>query len=232
MPGQAWNDDWPGELARIQQNAAALIRSIAHEAHDWSTVPGATEVLDWHTRLYEDCRVPVAGYVGHFRGNPTIKELIGYEVGVGRRQPDGLTEKVGVYSKDLAVEIPTLITQIQAGIRQLDSVLEPGRRPVMGEAVEAVVLLAARIHGEGVRIHPFANGNGRTERVWEFHRATLFASCLCSSQATPCRHCVPSRGQRLDGPSAGLHRRQWASHCVVRADVGSIAGQLRRCHCQ
>lgn len=167
MPRPAWNDDSPDDPARIQQNAAALIRSIAHEAHDWSTVPGAAEVLKWHTRLYdEDCRVPVAGYIGHFRGDPTVRELVGYEVGVGRLQPDGLTEKVGVYSKDLAVAIPALVAQIQAGIRRLDSALEPGVHPATSEAVEAVVLLAARVHGEWVRLHPFANGNGRTARVW------------------------------------------------------------------
>ena len=166
MPRPVWNDDWPGDLARIQQNAAALIRSIAHKAHDWSVVPGAREVLDWHIQLYQSCRVPVAGYVGHFRGDPSVAELIGYEVGVGRLQSDGLPEKVGVYSTDLAVQIPALIAQIQAGIRHLDSVLEPGQRPVTTEAVEAVVLLAARVHGEWVRLHPFANGNGRTARVW------------------------------------------------------------------
>lgn len=166
MPGPAWNDDWPDDLPRIQQNAAALIRSIANAAHDWSVVPGAAEVLDWHTWLYRGCRVPVAGYVGHFRGDPAVNELVGYEVGVGRLQPDGLPEKVGVYSKDLAVQIPTLIAQIQAGIRHLDSALEPGLRPVTSEAIGAVVLLAARVHGEWVRIHPFANGNGRTARVW------------------------------------------------------------------
>jgi len=166
VPRPAWNNDSPGDLALIQQNAGALIRSIAQKAHDWSVVPGAGEVLDWHSQLYQGCRVPVAGYVGHFRGDPTVAELVGYEVGVGRLQPDGLPQKVGVYSTDLAVQIPTLIAQIQAGIRHLDSVLEPGRRPATSEAAEAVVLLAARVHGEWIRLHPFANGNGRTARVW------------------------------------------------------------------
>lgn len=165
MPRPAWNDDWPSDLARIQQNALALVRSLAQKAHDWSAIPGTDEVLDWHRQLYQGCRVPVAGYVGHFRGDPTVTELVGYEVGNGRLQPDGLPEKVGVYSKDLAVQIPTLLAQIQAAIARLDTALEPGR-PATSEAVQAVVLLAARVHGEWVRLHPFANGNGRTARIW------------------------------------------------------------------
>lgn len=108
----------------------------------------------------------MAGYVGHFRGDTTVKELVGYEVGVGKTQPDGLPERVGVWSKDLAREIPSLIAQIQAGIGQLDSALEPGTPPVNHAAVEAAVLLAARVHGDWIRLHPFANGNGRTARVW------------------------------------------------------------------
>lgn len=110
--------------------------------------------------------MPVAGYLGHFRGDPTVAELAGYEVGIGRLQSDGVPEKVGVYSKDLAVAIPTLLAQIHAAIARLDSVLEVGHRPGTGEAVEAVVLVAARVHGEWVRLHPFANGNGRIARIW------------------------------------------------------------------
>lgn len=129
-------------------------------------MPGADEVLDWHRRLYQGCRVPVAGYVGHFRGDPAVTELVGYEGGIGRLQPDGLAEKVGVYSKDLAAQVPALLAQARAAIARLDSVLESGQRPETSEAVEAVVLLAARVHGEWIRLHPFANGNGRTARIW------------------------------------------------------------------
>lgn len=166
MPGRPWNEDSRADLARIKVNAAALIRSIAADAHDWATVPDADRARDWHARLYAGCRVPVAGYVGHFRGDPAVTELVGYEIGIGRRRRDGLPDKLGVYSKDLVEQIPRLITQIQAGIAQLDSALEAGVRPVTNEAVEAVVLLTARVHGEWIRLHPFSNGNGRTARVW------------------------------------------------------------------
>lgn len=166
MPGRPWNEDSRADLARIRANAAALITSIAADAHDWTTLPDADRARDWHARLYAGCQVPVPGYVGHFRGDPAVKELVGYEIGIGRRRRDGLPEKLGVFSKDLAAEIPRLITQIQAGITQLDSALNPGLRPVTNDAVEAVVLLTARVHGEWIRLHPFANGNGRTARVW------------------------------------------------------------------
>lgn len=166
MPARPWNEDSRADLARIKVNAAALIRSIAEEAHDWTILPDADRVLNWHARLYAGCRVPVPGYIGHFRGDPAVQELVGYEIGIGRRRRDGLPEKLGVFSKDLAEQIPTLIAQIHAGITQLDSALEPAVRPVTNEALEAVVLLTARVHGEWIRLHPFANGNGRTARVW------------------------------------------------------------------
>jgi fido (protein-threonine AMPylation protein) len=166
VPGRPWNEDSRADLARIKANAATLIRSIADDARDWTILPDADRARDWHAQLYAGCQVPVAGYVGHFRGDPAVKELVGYEIGIGRRRRDGLPEKLGVFSKDLAEQIPRLIAQIQAGIAQLDSALEPGVRPVTNEAVEAVVLLTARVHGEWIRLHPFANGNGRTARVW------------------------------------------------------------------
>jgi hypothetical protein len=34
------------------------------------------------------------------------------------------------------------------------------------KAMRSTLLLAAILHGEWVRIHPFANGNGRTARLW------------------------------------------------------------------
>ena len=34
------------------------------------------------------------------------------------------------------------------------------------DSLEAVIDLSAWAHAEWVRIHPFANGNGRTARIW------------------------------------------------------------------
>lgn len=137
---------------------------------------GEADVLNWHRRLYAGCRVPRAGYVGHFRGDVGVRDLVGYEVAMGRRRlADGFPEKVGVWSAELGIAIPSLIAGIQAGIRTLDSALEAGERPVTPDAVEAVVLLAARTHGEWIRLHPFANGNGGTGRVWANYIAMRYS---------------------------------------------------------
>jgi Fic family protein len=41
-----------------------------------------------------------------------------------------------------------------------------GGPPDDARRLAAVVQLAGLAHGEWVRIHPFANGNGRTARLW------------------------------------------------------------------
>jgi hypothetical protein len=47
----------------------------------------------------------------------------------------------------------------------LDSIL-PARQEPDADQLAAIVDLCAWIHAEWVRIHPFANGNGRTARLW------------------------------------------------------------------
>jgi hypothetical protein len=48
----------------------------------------------------------------------------------------------------------------------LDDVVPVDRLPGDDRELHAVLALCAALHGEWVRIHPFANGNGRTARVW------------------------------------------------------------------
>ena len=165
MPSPVWNADARSDLSRIQTNAAALLASLAGAAAQ-RRLPDLDMALSWHRQLYAGCAVPVAGYVGHFRGDPAIPQLVGYEVGIGRRQPDRLPEKVGVWSGQLGAELPKLLARVHAGLAQLDPALEPGVRPSTADGVQGVVQLAAAVHGEWIRLHPFANGNGRTARVW------------------------------------------------------------------
>jgi Fic/DOC family len=164
VPGPPWEDD-PRDLPLIGRNAATLLSSLQAVART-RALPTLADALGWHSALYVGCRVSVAGYVGHLRGDPAVPELVEYEVGVGPLLPDGLPERVGVWSARVAAEMAALMPKIHAGLQYLDGLLPVGQRPRSVDQLHDVVALTAVVHGEWVRIHPFANGNGRTARTW------------------------------------------------------------------
>ena len=97
-------------------------------------LPTPEELCRWHARLYAGCDVPVAGYVGHFRGDPTVKELIDYEVGLGVRLKDGNLEKMGVWARKASEEMHAVLAGLHAVFAELDARLPVGeatydRRP-------------------------------------------------------------------------------------------------------
>lgn len=66
--------------------------------------------------------------------------------------------RVGAALKDFE----SLLQQVLAALDHA----HPVGTPLDGDGLAAVVEVAAWAHGEWVRIHPFANGNGRTARNW------------------------------------------------------------------
>lgn len=164
MSRPSWEDD-PADLPTIGRNAAQLIAGL-HAAADDRSLPTLADVLSWHKTLYRGCRVPLAGYVGRFRGDASVPELIEYEVGLGPMQPDGFFERMGLPSARVAPAVDQLLPSVHAALQRLDEVLPVGSRPRTVDELHAVVALSAQVHGEWVRIHPFANGNGRTARTW------------------------------------------------------------------
>jgi fido (protein-threonine AMPylation protein) len=127
---------------------------------------GLAHTREWHQRIYEGCSVPARCYVGDFRGDPTHPELVDYEVGVGPTLPDGWPQGVGVWASDLDASLADFEQGVARAFATLDAALPPGQRPADVDELHAVVALTAELHGEWVRLHPFANGNGRTARVW------------------------------------------------------------------
>ncbi len=165
MPGPSWVDDDPSDASRIGASCGRLLAELAAAAPHRAQLT-LSDACMWHRRIYHGCTVPDADYLGHFRGDPNHPALIGYEVGVGPDLADGLPEKVGIWSPDVERELQGFIAGLHAACRVLDPAIPVGGRPRTVDELHEVVALTAEVHGEWVRIHPFANGNGRTARIW------------------------------------------------------------------
>jgi hypothetical protein len=153
-----WSDDQPTDLPRIVANIAGLWPSVEADAKA-RTTPSLELALMWHQAIYDGVSVPDADYVGAIRdSDPAHPCLVDYEVGVGSAP--------GVLARDVPDALDAYIRAVRQVIASLDRAVPSATTPNEGPVVMATVRLCAYAHGEWVRIHPFANGNGRTARVW------------------------------------------------------------------
>ncbi len=121
--------------------------------------------------------MPVAGYLGHFRGDPVVRELVDYEVGLGAPLKDGNLEKMGVWASRVNEEMTAVLAGLHAVFAELDARLPVGQPPSTADEILQVISFAALAHGECLRVHPFANGNGRIAR--------LLVAFICMRYAVP-----------------------------------------------
>ncbi len=157
MP-RAWNEDPPGCEQQILANAAHVLREIAAAAAR-RRAPSVTMAQEWHRRLYAGVALPVPYYAGEPRdSDPECPELEGYEVAVGRF--------AGTPSRQVPEALAGFESSARRAVAALDAAVAAGRLPADGRELHGVLSLCAVLHGEWVRIHPFANGNGRTARLW------------------------------------------------------------------
>lgn len=164
MPGPSWDDDDPGDATRISTNCHQVLRKIQRDAQARAGI-SEVDAREWHRLLYQGCAVPSTIYVGNFRGDAAHHELADYEVGIGRRLSDGYPEKMGVWARDVAPTVSRFFQALGSALPVLDQNIPPGSKPQDAAAIGEVITLAAAAHGEWLRIHPFANGNGRTARL-------------------------------------------------------------------
>jgi hypothetical protein len=154
----AWDDDSPADIQRIVANVKALWPSIEMSAAA-RPVPDLALALGWHRAIYAGVAVPDPDYVGNVRdSDPTLPCLVDYEVIVGTTP--------GALARDVPTSLDGFIRAAQTATAALDGGTTPGVAPTDPATVSSVVRLCALAHGEWIRIHPFANGNGRTARIW------------------------------------------------------------------
>ncbi len=153
-----WNDDDPAALKVITENLRAILRQIVLQARHRKP-PSVTMAKHWHRQIYQGVQLPVPYYRGEIRNSdPALPELYGYEVAIGTRP--------GVPSRDVPAQLENFEGFMVQAVERLDRGIRSGEKPDGPGEIHSVLTLCAIAHGEWVRIHPFANGNGRTARLW------------------------------------------------------------------
>ena len=153
----AWDEDDPRDADLLEQNLTHILGEIVRDA-PLRQQPTVSMAQEWHRQIYRGMRLPIPYYAGEIRdSDPELPELFGYEVAVG--------PYLGVASQLVPEQLAQFESTMQQAVEVLDTAMPVGSRPSDAQS-RSVVSLCANAHGEWIRIHPFANGNGRTARLW------------------------------------------------------------------
>jgi fido (protein-threonine AMPylation protein) len=145
--------DWDDDSPRLHANLSAVLDKLAADAPRRRRF-SVEHAREWQRRTMAGLQVPDASYVGAFRGEPGLEDV---EVVIGTAY--------GVAAAEVAAELAAFESTLTAIVERLDA-RYPDADDLDADGLEAVIELAAWAHSEWVRIHPFANGNGRTARLW------------------------------------------------------------------
>jgi fido (protein-threonine AMPylation protein) len=144
--------DWDADSPRLRRNLASVRHAIADGANRRET-PSLELVREWHRQIMDGLDVPDARYVGRFRGEAGVR----VDISIGAAD--------GVPYREVGTQLADFESRLQSIVAALDDQRPPGA-PIDTDTIAAVADLAGWAHAEWVRIHPFANGNGRTARLW------------------------------------------------------------------
>ena len=156
----------------------------------------------WQAQIMDDLTpVGVAdkSWYGKFRGEMG-QEYIGVKIASYEGTPPQQVEE----------ELAKFIKRTQRIISEYDEKMlttdEHGNRVVVQDlddsVIRAIIGLMALVHGEWTRIHPFANGNGRTARLWANWIAMRYG-------LTPFVTLRPRPGKQYEMASSLAMQGQW-----------------------
>jgi Fic/DOC family protein len=145
--------DWDDDTPRLRSNLAKVFGKVRDEAIRRG--PLTIEVArSWQLDIMQGLVAPEPQLVGRFRGETGLEN---YGVKVG--------DLAGVRASDVSAELAEFDRKVRLAIAELDQLISPAQE-LTGDDLAAILTLSAWAHSEWVRIHPFANGNGRTARLW------------------------------------------------------------------
>lgn len=153
---------WDEDSAQLRRNLREAQRDAAEAAVARRPLTLDT-IKGWHRRIMQGLDIPNAAnlkvapadLIGEFRGPPKLP-------GIGAR----IGDRLGIASDQVGQQCREFIGTLQQLLDRFDQML-PGepRDRLNRDARRGVAEAAAWAHCEWVRIHPFANGNGRTARL-------------------------------------------------------------------
>ncbi len=198
--------DWDENSSGLEANLTEILTDIYRESQLRLT-PSIKATKGWHRVLLRGLAVPDQRFVAAFRGENGLRN-----VGV---RVDG---HMGVPPGHVAAELARFETKLQQLVAETDRYLPPGTLSNNDE-LAAVLDLCAWAHAEWVRIHPFANGNGRIARLWANSLALRYG-------LPPFVRLRPRPG--FGYAEAGAHAMQgdWQSTAVVFGRL--LEAELRR----
>lgn len=145
--------DWDQASPQLRRNLRQLLTEIRDNA--FARKPLRLEdAKHWHRAMMKGLTTPDQSMVGQFRGS---RQLADVEVTVGSYP--------GVPATHVAAETAHFEATLQKLVKHLDTSIPP-EAELNPDQLSAIIEASAWAHAEWVRIHPFANGNGRTARLW------------------------------------------------------------------
>jgi Fic/DOC family len=145
--------DWDQDSPQLRQNLTRILEEVARDA-EHRKIPTVEMARRWQSLFMDGLKAENPRYVGAFRGEQGLKKT---KVKIGGYW--------GVPPANVAEELQDFQQTLQAAVARLDKLLPIGSELDTDE-LAAITDLCAWTHAEWIRIHPFANGNGRTARLW------------------------------------------------------------------
>jgi hypothetical protein len=145
--------DWNSDSPELHDNLTQILRRIRQGARRRDS-PTIEDARHWQAEIMQGLQVPDPIFVGAFRG----------EIGLENIQVR-IAGRYGVAAPEVAAALVQFEQVLQRVIRHLDEWVALDAEPD-ADQLAAIVDVCAWAHAEWVRIDPFANGNGRTARLW------------------------------------------------------------------
>lgn len=143
--------DWDDDSPELRQNLARLLEGIEEDLRQRPTIETARR---WQIEIMRNLRAPDPKYVGVFRGEAGLENV--------QVRVDALW---GVAAPEVARALRDFEQRLQGAVAYLDDWVPPGAE-LDDDRLTAILSVCAWAHAEWLRIHPFANGSGRTARLW------------------------------------------------------------------